>query len=177
MYSEHVIVTFSGIKIDYRNIRVEDINIIDIAKGLSNECRFGGQCENFYSVAQHSILVSYLTPKSLALEALLHDAAEAYIKDFPSPLKRIMPDYLVLEKRFEKAIKDRFCLRQHKSPEIKEADLIMLATECRDLNMESVMNYPTLKNISPSPSVRVEPMKPKAAFQAYLDRFEELTAL
>jgi len=169
------IATYSGKKINFRDIKVEDINLIDIAKGLSNECRFGGQCDKFYSVAQHSILVSYLVSKELALEALLHDAAEAYIKDFPSPLKKIMPDYVKLEKQFEKVIKEKFGLPQQKSAEIKGADLIMLATESRDLNMPSVLDYPTLREISPSAEIKVVPLEPYAAYQAFLARFKELT--
>lgn len=36
----------------YLDVRIEDIDIQDIASGLANECRFNGQIDNFYFVAQ-----------------------------------------------------------------------------------------------------------------------------
>ncbi len=77
------IATSTGKHIDFVNITPDQICIEDIARGLSNECRFAGQLESFYSVAQHSVYVSQIVPPEYALEALLHDAAEAYIKDIP----------------------------------------------------------------------------------------------
>ena len=52
----------------YLDVRIEDIDIQDIATGLANECRFNGQIDNFYSVAQHSVYASYLVAPEFALE-------------------------------------------------------------------------------------------------------------
>ncbi|MBJ2114435.1 deoxyribonucleoside 5-monophosphate phosphatase [Serratia ureilytica] len=93
------IITYTGKTLSLDNLTTESIDLIDIAKGLSNECRFGGQCEEFYSVAQHSILVSLLVPLPYALEGLLHDAAEAFIGDMPSPFKKNLSDYVEMEKK------------------------------------------------------------------------------
>ena len=54
------IATSTGKHIDFVNITPDQICIEDIARGLSNECRFAGQLESFYSVAQHSVYVSRL---------------------------------------------------------------------------------------------------------------------
>ena len=59
----------------------------DIARGLSLTCRFAGQCQHFYSVAEHSINVMRLVPQEHKLCALLHDAPEAYLGDMSRPLK------------------------------------------------------------------------------------------
>jgi hypothetical protein len=71
--------------------RVEDLDIRDIAHHLSNESRFAGATRHFYSVAQHSLYVRQMVPKDAPVEyklwALLHDAAEAYLKDLPRPIK------------------------------------------------------------------------------------------
>jgi hypothetical protein len=73
----------------YEGFGVHHIYIEDIAKSLSQLCRFTGHTSLFYSVAQHSLLVSEKMPTSAEgkLVGLLHDAAEAYTNDLPSPLK------------------------------------------------------------------------------------------
>lgn len=143
------LLTASGRKFDPVDPQPDMIDLVDIAAGLSNECRFAGQCRFFYSVAQHSVLVSQLVPQEDAFEALLHDAAEAYIKDIPAPVKRLLPDYRALEARIEGAIRARFGLPADESPSIKHADLVLLATERRDLMPHGGEDWPMLEGITP----------------------------
>lgn len=99
------IMTHTGKKFKPFNPRTEDIDIEDIAHALSNICRFNGHVNQFYSVAEHSVLVSVLCPEELKLKGLLHDAAEAYLGDVPSPLKtesQEAAEAILLNKIFEK---------------------------------------------------------------------------
>lgn len=88
----YIIDTASGVRLDLDNPRPEDIRIEDVAEGLSKVCRFGAQAREYYSVAQHALLVRWLVAEAghpeLALAALHHDSHEAYLCDIPSPLKR-----------------------------------------------------------------------------------------
>lgn len=125
-----ILKTVSGRLVDYRNPQPEMFNAIDIATGLAHECRFGGQLEFHYSVAQHSLLVHALAPKELKLLALMHDAPEAYLKDIPKPLKVILGStYSDIEQAFEKAIFQQFNIEQDVKL-IKEYD--MRAVEMED---------------------------------------------
>lgn len=86
--------TFTDKKFYFLDIRPEHICIEDIAHSLSNICRYGGHCKQFYSVAEHSIAccdrMGNGEDASVRLWALLHDAAEAYIGDICKPLKTLL---------------------------------------------------------------------------------------
>jgi len=147
--------------------------IEDIAHHLSLVCRFTGAVRVHYSVAQHSVLVSQLVPPEFALEGLLHDASEAYLNDIASPVKAGLPDYKSAEVEMEKALAKKFGLYWPKSPEVKRADGIAVATEARDL----MRNAPTLWRLPEKPlrGVLIEPWSPQQAEQIFLDRFREIT--
>lgn len=88
-----------------------DVDIRDIAHSLATKCRYGGHCNGFYSVAQHSVLVSYHC-QSEALKGLLHDSDEAYspFGDIPNPVKRHMeiknPEFAAYVRRLGDNIRD-----------------------------------------------------------------------
>jgi uncharacterized protein len=130
----HWMQSFTGRQFWPLDPKVGDIAIEDIAHALSQLCRFGGHCKEFYSVAQHSVLVARHVPIGLKREALMHDATEAYLIDLPRPIKRMMPDYVVLERRWAEVIGARYGLGLVYLPHaVHEADDRMLRTEQRDL--------------------------------------------
>lgn len=169
------IATSTGKHIDFVNITPDQICIEDIARGLSNECRFAGQLESFYSVAQHSVYVSQIVPPEYALEALLHDAAEAYIKDIPSPLKAMLPDYKAVEKRIEAVIRENFGLPPAMTVDVHYADLVMLATEKRDFEIDPSSHWPMLDSAPPHDDIIIQPLTPPQAYHQFMARFEILT--
>ncbi len=114
------IVTAGG-RFYFDKIMENEVKIEDIASALSKMCRFGGHCPEFYSVAQHSVIVSHLVPKEHALAALLHDATEAYVQDMVRPLKRLLPEYQRVEEMVKQLIEKTFDV-QTCHPAIKKAD-------------------------------------------------------
>jgi hypothetical protein len=69
------------------DFRPDDLDIEDIALGLTRQNRFLGQTRVAINVAWHSINLSHVVPKELKLAALVHDITEAYLMDIPRPLK------------------------------------------------------------------------------------------
>lgn len=128
---KNTMITGRGKSINYRAPDPAEFDIADIATALSRECRFAGHADAFYSVAQHSVLVSRHVAAGFEMEALLHDATEAYLKDIPTPLKSLLPCYLELESKFDAAIRQRFALPPP-SEEVHLADGVMLMAEMRD---------------------------------------------
>lgn len=170
------ITLFGGGYFDFIEPERSDIRIMDIARGLSNTCRFGGQAsagDGFYSVAQHSVLVSMLVEPEHAFAALMHDAAEAYVGDMVGPLKQLCPDFKVIEKRVEAAIFARFGISLPLHPAIKHADLRALRTEQRDLTSGAGDSWNGLDDFQPAD----EPIRaaaPEEACHLFLRRFYEL---
>jgi len=162
--------TYSGGVLNFDFPEEHQFSIYDIAHALSNICRFTGHTSSFYSVAQHSVLVSMIVPPSVALKGLLHDAAEAYLGDVASPLKAALPDYKAIEVRVERALLMSFGLNPAADPLIKHADHRALVTEARDLMRRPIV----MPGVTPV-AYHITPLQPAEAEMVFLDRFNELT--
>jgi hypothetical protein len=134
------IATFTGGYFDFVDLESNVFSIEDIAQGLSNVCRFGGQCPRFYSVAQHSALVYRLLrdvldvdSPTIFMQGLLHDGTEAFLGDMVTPLKRMLPAYGDLERRLQHIIMAKFGLPPDLHPLVRKADLMALSIEKREL--------------------------------------------
>jgi hypothetical protein len=176
--------TASGRKVSLTAPTPADVSIFDIAAHLAKVCRFNGACTLFYSVAQHSVLVSEMFgDPDQALQALLHDGHEAYLGDPTTPLKRALfpdrPDRLaVLADRHDYAIRVAVGIAPQLDDElatwITHADRVALATERRDL-LEHELDW-KLPLPDPLPQ-RIRPLTWDRAEQLFLRRFRELCTL
>jgi len=153
----------------------------DIARALANQCRFGGHCRTFYSVAQHSVIVSELVeqrggdPEDV-FAALMHDASEAYLGDMPHPLKHrseLGAAFKAAEADLERAIRDRFRIRPDVAL-IKPADRALLATERRAFSAET-WHWPELEGVEPL-DIELTAWSPDEAARAFAARYAELDA-
>jgi 5'-deoxynucleotidase YfbR-like HD superfamily hydrolase len=121
-----MIETYMGKWVNPLDMKVEDVDIYDIAHALSLAPRFAGHTPKLYSVAEHSVNVALIlrgwkcTP-NVQLEGLLHDGSEAYICDLPRPIKDMMPEYREIERRLQDTIYERFELKGH-SLSVQQAD-------------------------------------------------------
>jgi 5'-deoxynucleotidase YfbR-like HD superfamily hydrolase len=157
----------------------EQFDIEDIARALGNLCRFGGHCRTFYSVAQHSVIVSQLVEErggdaEDVFAALMHDAAEAYLGDMPHPLKHrsaLGAAFKEAERELEAAIEAHFAIKAD-VPEIKRADRALLATERRAFSAER-WRWPELEGVE-ALDLELNAMAPEDATKAFLVRYAEL---
>jgi hypothetical protein len=132
--SDAWIQTYTGKQFFLLDPDPKSISIGDIAHALSMQCRYNGHVHQFYSVAEHSVLVSRYVPQELKLTALLHDASEAYITDIPRPLKPHLANYKELEERVERVIAGVFGTIYPLPAEVKRVDAAILGDE-KDLLM------------------------------------------
>ena len=137
----------SGRKLDILSPSPLDVEIEDIALGLSRVTRWNGQTTGKYpySVAQHSLLVEELfnieypdLDKKWSLGALLHDAPEFVIGDLITPFKYALNNsYRYVEDNLMKAIYLRFglpaLLPRHIESKIKKIDKTLAWFEAVDL--------------------------------------------
>lgn len=165
--------TRTGIVFDVLTPHSCDIRIEDIAHALSNLCRFGGHCRRFYSVAEHSVHVSYLVPPEHAFAALLHDATEAYCVDVPRPIKELLPRYREIESGIWAAIAKAYDLPLVLPECIKEADNAMLLAERDHLLDEPPIPWAWAAGLTPADRLPMC-LAPHGAKEAFLVRFEEL---
>jgi uncharacterized protein len=159
-------------------------SIRDIASPLSKICRFTGHTNDFYSVAQHSVLVSEVVERlddSFSMEGLMHDAAEAFIGDVSSPLKALLPEYRKIEAEIERVIFERYCFFHHQDGAMRQvvdhADLVLLKMEMRDLIEAKPLPWAPLDQLVIPAQLRgmkIKPWSHEDACERFVDRFEGL---
>lgn len=128
--------TFRGKQAWPLDMRVEDIDVCDVAHHLALQCRFGGAVLRHYSVGEHLVRASYVVEDlgGDPFAGLGHDAQEAYVVDVPRPLKRNLPGYGEIEDAAAAVVESWLGLPSGacSHPIVKRADEIMLLTEKRD---------------------------------------------
>jgi hypothetical protein len=166
--------TYTGVAFYPFDPRPSEIHIYDIAHALSMQCRFTGHVKEFYSVAQHSVLVALHCPREDRLWALLHDATEAYLVDVARPVKQhaVMEPYRTIENDLERMICQRFGLPLEKPSSVHIADKRMLATEKRDLMGTEPMDWEWPYDAFP---YKIRAWTPKEAEEIFLTMYAGLT--
>lgn len=181
----------SGRRLDLLAPSPLDIEIEDIAQGLSRVARWNGQTagEHAYSVAQHSLLVLdihiRLDPDLSAedrLICLLHDAPEYVVGDMISPFKAVVGgDYKSVEERLQEAIHLRFSLTPRTAAglkkAIKKADTVAAFFEATHLagfsEKEAIRYFGRPRGVSPD-GLPLSPWPAKRAQENFLKRFQLL---
>ena len=162
-----VLMQYGNQLIDIREFRAEHVRPFEIASSLGNLCRWNGWTRGYYSVAEHSIRVAEHVPYEHRAWAILHDAAEAYLGDLSTPIKRVCPEFAELEAIIMRAVCDRFDLSPDMPGPVYDADQRMLATEARDC-LRSPPLWTATHAPYAEPMVRVG-MLPSVASQAWYE--------
>lgn len=166
--------------LDLANPDPADINIYDIASGLAGEQRWAGQCNGFYSVAQHSVFVMDLVPDRHKLAALLHDAGEYLWGDIPSPGKRVCREIKIHEKRLLAAVGSKWglTLDDFAHSTVKRADKIAAMTERRDItNIPEDAEWPGYEGIKPAAQKIGKLLTPSEARALFFQEFQRVLKL
>lgn len=163
--------TFKGRRFWPLDPRPEEVDIEDIARGLALTNRFNGHTLMPYSVAQHSVLVSYMVPEGMEFEGLMHDASEAMgIGDLISPTKKHMPQYRRVEKRIMLAIRSRYRMLRKEPAEVKTADTLLYFAEARDVANREL----TPEQVKMAPKKIIRAWSWRKAEREFLQRFYSL---
>lgn len=176
---EQYIETGKGLNYHFLEPVQHEIDIEDIALSLSNKCRFSGHTR-FFSVAEHSLTVAYRLPKRLRLAGLLHDAAEAYLGDIPSPIKAVLPDYRKLEKLNEQVIFKKFKLDDLTEEDwylVKNADLEALYTEAHFLLPSGGKGWSHFQQDEWEVQMEFAPkcLPPAIVYKMFMDAYQEFS--
>jgi len=162
--------------VDVLDPDVDALSIVDIARGLALQCRYGGQVRWPFSIAQHSCLLVDHAVAALdatpveALQVLCHDASEAYLCDLPKPVKHCgkLAAYKQIELRFEAVIADWLNLPAEPPVWLKRIDTDI----CVDERLALCPGY--VADGSPL-GIKIEPWSWHRAEREFMNRFTALT--
>jgi len=164
-------------------LKIEDINIADIARPLGNQCRYNGHVDEFYSVAEHSVLISRALERDgedarVCLIGLHHDDCETWLGDMIKPLKNALEKQGVSLKPYELAaeelISKKFGLPWPWPAVIKEYDNKIVRDEKEQLKAGGP-DWTAFGIPSVGLNIVLPCWEPKRAAREYIHRHVELT--
>jgi hypothetical protein len=197
MQSEIYMHTASGKKVHPFAMTPEQVDIETIARHLACQSRWLGATQHrflkdriSYSVAEHSVYVAdfaarELARPDLAFDALMHDAAEAYIGDMIRPLKYSPAFYQVfkdLEDKVEAVIARKYGLKTPMPVEVKIADDAVCAAEWEQIVPRDPAEKwgQTIINKQGAPvapaQIGIAMLSPRDAYELFMERFCILSA-
>ncbi|NKI97562.1 hypothetical protein [Rhizobacter sp. SG703] len=154
------ITTATGSEVSLRDPEPSAITLRTIAHHLSLINRFTGATCRPYSVAEHSLLVCEIAEREFHLDvhgqfaALMHDAHEAFTNDISTPAKdELGVPWAAFEYRFERLVRTAFAIHVPSAAharELKQADLIALATERAQLLPNGGTPWALLDGVRPA---------------------------
>jgi hypothetical protein len=169
--------TFTGRRFHFTDPRPEDVCIEDVAHHLAQICRYGGATRSHYSVAEHSVIVSLYVEPAYARQALLHDAAEAYVGDIIRPIKRFLAGFDAVEDKVEAAVFARFGIvpTPESNAAVKTIDDRVIVDEIRAVTADPSIytERSWLQGLAPL-GANIARLDARAAEHVYLQRFVEL---
>lgn len=176
--------TFTGGQFWPLDPRPEEIKLIDIAAALAKECRFGGHCLRFYTVAEHCVLMyrfakAYLYDKRTLRAVLLHDASEGLgLRDMPRPIKSSLGTYKEVEAGVMAAVAARFDFAWPLPASVKALDEAIGRTEQHENMAPAPAAWSTGNHVSFEAGTRLgvtlEYWPPDRAFSEFLSAAAEL---
>ena len=165
LYTTNCIRTFTGKYINPMDPDPEMLDIIDIAHALAQEPRFGGHLPRPHNVASHCINCCAVGTAKNQFDLLMHDAAEAYFKDMPKPIKDQLPEYKRAEKHMQSIIAKKFGFSYPIPADVKDIDERILESEWRQL----MLLEPQRSNEAPMRSYKFDEAK-----EIFLQLFHKL---
>lgn len=176
----------SGAKFNYNKPEESDVTIDDLASATSNICRYAGHLPRFYSVAQHLVNASRIVEgitgdkrNPAVFAALMHDTAEAFTNDLPTPLKWAFPVFKKLEVSIETAMGKKFGFEYPYPDSVKLADTVMLIAEKiyvkGDTSIWPAYESWTAESVEPYLQyIDLDSWQPRRAKKEFLKRYWEL---
>jgi len=182
--SKNWMLTHTRRKVFPLDMTLDDIDIADIAHSLSKQCRYNGHVDDFYSVAEHSVLLSLALerdgyPHATVLTGLLHDASECYIGDIIKPIKNALDDLgfslKPIELGIEKLISEKFNLPWGWPDVIHEYDRRIVRDEKDQLKADESDDWASFNIPVVGLGVDINAWNHRRAYSEFMARFRELT--
>lgn len=142
------ITTYRGTRWYLTDPDAAEIDIVDIAHSLANLCRWVGHTKSHFSVAQHSVIIEMTLEDPVhRLQALLHDAPEAYLGEVSRPLKGVLGHaYKDLEYKTWVQVARKFLLPVQLDPAIKQRDYMITLDEKDLLFLPEISSDPMFQD-------------------------------